>query len=149
MKIKKNILVIILVLIIFLGGSLILANHTSYRHKSTDSVTSSNGLKISIRGKEDSKYMGHAKSKNKLTTINMSIENQGSLNIPVGAIDFEVRLSNKKTISPDSGYDGFYTEMGKNSKDLESLYFKVPKSQYIEKLYYHTDRNNRVELDVN
>lgn len=147
-KQRKYIIVGVIVLILALiSGGVYLKNSTTQNNAAQSSVISPNGLKLSISGKETSEYINKSKSYN-LITLKIKIKNEGTDNISIGAVDFEVKLSDGKILIPDSSYNGFYLEAKSDTEKEENLFFKVPKSQKITKLVYHNDSKNDVELEV-
>ncbi|QNL92852.1 DUF4352 domain-containing protein [Lactococcus lactis] len=149
MKKQKKIIIIGIIVLAFaiIGGGIYLKNSSTQSAISQSSVMSPNGLRLKIINNEKSEYLNNNKDYD-LSTLKIKIKNEGTDTVPIGAVDFEAKLSNGKTLIPDSSYNGFYLEAKSDTAKEENLFFKVPKSQKITELIYHNDSKNDVELEV-
>lgn len=152
MKINKKITIITLVItaLMFTVIGVYMNKQSSLQHnkETVQPVALTNGVILSTENVELMKYTGE-KTTDSLAAVKVEISNEGGTNVPMGAIDFEAKLSNGKILSPDSNYSGFYFTSKSGEKDQRSLFFKIPKNEKIDKLIYHNDMKNKVELNVN
>lgn len=152
MKANKTFLItaIVLIVIVLSGIGVYTKSHSlSQQEKGkTQNIVLSNGVMLSSDGVELVKYTGK-EATDSLGVAKVEISNEGGTDVPMGAIDFEAKLANGKILSPDSNYSGFYFTSKPGDNTQRSLFFKIPKNEKIDKLIYHSDMKNKVELDVN
>ncbi|MGG5357907.1 MULTISPECIES: DUF4352 domain-containing protein [unclassified Enterococcus] len=148
---RKNKLVIILsalaVLALIIFGGMRLNDHSKKYDEATKSVTAPNEIKLTLKKSEEAKYLGKSKKDN-LETYTIDVQNQGKSTVSLGAIDFQAKLSNKKSIMVDPAYEAFYLDAEPGKTTTENLYFKVPKDKKVTKIIYQTDTNKTVELGI-
>lgn len=119
---------------------------------SNEDIITDNNLKIIIGNLTSHKYEGEdkkSKSKNtELIIVPIEITNLGESDTTVGAIDFKLKLDDKKDIFVDANREAFVVDVKPDQTIKKKLFFKADKSKKVSELIYNSDIDKSIAIPI-